>query len=180
VSEHVRHAQTFVSALEDVPPGRGLDLGSGGGVPGLILALARPAWHWVLLDSSARRTAFLDRAVGSLGLGDRVRVATGRAEDVGRRPDHRHGYQLVVARSFARPAVVAECAAPFLTVGGTLAVSEPPDGGDRWPEEGLGTFGLKLLPVANTDHKLAMLRQDVLCPDRFPRRVGIPAKRPLW
>lgn len=157
-----------------------MDLGSGGGIPGLVLARARPASTWVLLDANARRTAFLARAVGALGMEDRVRVVTGRAEDVARQPDHRGGYRLVVARSFARPAVVGECAAPLLAVGGSLVVSEPPEADDRWPEDGLGLLGLRLVARTSAGRRLVTLRQERPCPDRFPRRIGIPAKRPLW
>lgn len=149
-------------------------------MPGLILALARPGWHWVLLDASARRTAFLERAVGSLGLTDRVQVVHGRAEDVGRQPDHRGSYQAVVVRSFARPAVVAECAAPLLVVGGRLVVSEPPQGDDRWSDEGLSRLGLSPATATDAGSRLVTLDQDGPCPDRFPRRVGVPGKRPLW
>lgn len=177
--DHVRHSRVFLSVVDQAPVGRGLDLGSGGGVPGLILALARPASTWVLLDANARRTAFLTEAVRRLRLEDRVEVVTGRAEEVGRRADHRSDYQLVVARSFARPAVVAECAAPFLAVGGRLVVSEPPHGGDdRWPEDGLSVLGLRRLTTRGT--RLTTLRRESPGPDRFPRRVGVPSKRPLW
>lgn len=161
-------------------PGRGLDLGSGGGVPGVVLALARPTWQWVLLDASARRTSFLVAAVTSLGLVDRVQVHTGRAEDLGRLAGHRASYQLVVARSFARPAVVAECGAPLLAVGGRLAVSEPPAQQDRWPDSELGMLGLGRAAPCAASRRLVILRQEHPCPERYPRRVGIPSKRPLW
>jgi 16S rRNA (guanine527-N7)-methyltransferase len=146
----------------------------------LVLALARPTWQWVLLDASARRTSFLERAVELLGLEDRVEVHTGRAEDLGRLPGHRASYQLVVARSFARPAVVAECAAPLLAVGGRLVVSEPPTGQDRWPDQGLDVLGLGRAAPSAASRRLVILRQERRCPERYPRRVGIPSKRPLW
>lgn len=182
--EHVSHAKAFLSALDGVPEGRSLDLGSGGGIPGLVLARARPHADWVLLDTSARRTDFLHRAVVALGMESWVEVATGRVEEFARRPEHRGAFQLVVARSFARPAVVAECAAPLLAVGGHLLVSEPPagkgGGAGRWPEGELPALGLQLVTLTSTAPRLAILRQERLCPDRFPRRTGIPSKRPLW
>lgn len=158
-----------------------VDLGSGGGVPGVVLAKDLPSSRWLLLDSSVRRTAFLVEAVEHLGLGDRVEVVTGRAETVGRDPRHRGAYQVVVARAFGRPAVVAECGAPFLEQGGRLLVSEPPDERpDRWPAEGLGLLGLRSAGRSRDAPHLATLWQDHPCPPRYPRRVGIPAKRPLW
>lgn len=182
VVDHIDHAEAFLAMLDVVPDGRFLDLGSGGGIPGLVLARARPHAEWVLLDASARRTAFLTRAVATLELAPRVQVVTGRAEELARRDDHRGSYQLVVARSFARPAVVAECAAPLLAVSGALVVSEPPGGNadGRWPEDELQALGLRLVGTTSTSPRLVKLQQEQPCHERFPRRVGIPAKRPLW
>ncbi|MGI9119934.1 MAG: RsmG family class I SAM-dependent methyltransferase [Acidimicrobiales bacterium] len=159
---------------------KGVDLGSGAGIPGLVLAMDLPASTWTLLDANTTRTAFLVTAVQALGLADRVQVVTGRAEVVGRSSEHRGRYQVVVARAFARPAVVAECAAPLLSLEGEVVVSEPPEPADRWLEEGLTELGLRLVTVDPGPPRIATLRQDRLCPGRFPRRVGVPSKRPLW
>ena len=182
VVDHIDHAEAFLAMLDVVPEGRSLDLGSGGGIPGLVLAKARPHAEWVLLDASSRRTAFLAGAVAALGLAPRVQVVTGRAEELARHKDHRGSYSLVVARSFAHPAVVAECAAPVLAVGGALVVSEPPDGDatSRWPEAGLQALGLRLVETTSEPRSLVRLRQERPCPERFPRRVGVPSKRRLW
>jgi 16S rRNA (guanine527-N7)-methyltransferase len=162
-------------------PGRAVDLGSGGGVPGLVLACHWPDSQWLLLDASHRRTDFLTDAVTSLGLNDRVRILCQRAEEAGRLPDLRHSADLVTARGFARPAVTAECAAPLLVVGGLLVVSDPPDAvPDRWPPEPLESLGLVPDGVSATAPALQRLRQVTPCPDRYPRRTGVPAKRPLF
>ena len=88
---------------------------------------------------------------------------------------------IVVARSFGAPAVLAECVAPLLAVGGLLVVSEPPGGdGSRWPAGGLAEVGLAALDAVPGPPALFRAAQTVPCPDRYPRRVGIPAKRPLW
>lgn len=157
-----------------------LDLGSGAGLPGLVLAMDLPDSTWVLLDASVRRTAWLATAVAELGLEARVRVVTDRAEIVGRHPHHRRRYDAVVARSFGPPAVVAECAAPLLAAGGSLLVSEPPGPDDRWPHDKVASLGLQLVAVTGSAPRIAKLRSTSGCPDRFPRRVGIPSKRPLW
>ncbi|MBW3627023.1 MAG: hypothetical protein KY412_05385, partial [Actinobacteria bacterium] len=85
---------------------------------------------------------------------------------------------------FGRPAVTAECAAPLLAGGGLLLVSEPPEGaaeeGERWPAAGLDGLGLVLRTFTAGPPRIAVLQQTGACPERFPRRVGIPAKRPLW
>jgi hypothetical protein len=150
VASHLDHAAGFVAALAVAcaggaapPPARAADLGSGGGVPGLALALAFPGSRWLLVESMARRAEFLRRAVSRLELDDRVEVAEVRAEDVGHSPGSRGGFDVVVARGFGRPAVVCECAAPLLGVGGRAVVSEPPGGQPaRWPVDGLGILGM--------------------------------------
>ncbi len=183
VEAHVAHALGFAAVIEPVVPDVALDLGSGGGLPGLVLALVWPSATWVLLDAGQRRTAFLSEAVAALDLGDRVTVERARAEECGRHPDRRARFDLVTARSFGPPAVVAECAAPFLRVGGLLVVSGPPEAADdRWPAEGVALVGLASRRpgvVTGTAH-FEVLEQGSPCPDRFPRRVGVAAKRPLF
>jgi hypothetical protein len=175
VAFHVEHALAYHELLAGVP-GDALDLGAGGGVPGLVLAAAEPARQWVLLDGSTKRAAFLERSVTALGL-DNVSVRCARAEEV---PDLRGRFGVVVARSFGSPPVTAECAAPLLTVGGVLVVSEPPasSGADRW--HGAAQVGLGPAIVHPGPPALAVLRQEHACPTAYPRRTGVPAKRPLW
>jgi 16S rRNA (guanine527-N7)-methyltransferase len=184
--------------------GRGpafLDLGSGGGLPGLVVAERWPESSGTLLDSNGRKTTFLEEAVVACGWADRIVVVRSRAEVAGREREMRGRFDLVVARSFAAPPVSAECAAPFLRMGGLLVVSEPPpESGDpvsaldgplaapslgpsdpaRWPAGPLGDLGLVPLGVWRRTFGFEILRQKSPCPDRYPRREGIPAKRPLY
>ncbi len=157
-----------------------LDLGSGGGVPGLVLAVAWPTSHVLLLDGSQRRVAFLDEAIDALGLRGRVRAVAQRAEEAGR-STLRGRYAFVTARGFGPPAVTAECGAPLLRPDGILAVAEPP-GGDsaRWPAAPLAQLGLEVAGLVTDPASVQVLRRWGPLPDRYPRRVGIPAKRPLW
>ena len=125
----VRHAQGFAAIarrLSGRGPVRLVDLGSGGGLPGLVVATEWPEAAVALLEANGRRAAFLRRAVERLDLEGRVSVLEERAEVCGREPGLRAGFDGVLARSFGRPAVLAECAAPLLRVGGWLLVSEPP------------------------------------------------------
>lgn len=183
---HIPHASAFADAVDEIPA-RTLDLGAGGGLPGLVLAATCwPETRWTFLDAQTKRTDFLHRAVRRLGLADRVDVVTARAEEHARLVGERGAYDLVVARSFSAPAVTAECAAPLLRVGGSLLVSEPPssDPGDRWPTDGLALlgFGPAVPIVVDADEPIHLVRLTlVTAPDeRYPRRVGIPAKRPLF
>ena len=178
VDEHVVHAERFIDALEDFPAGSVVvDLGSGAGVPGLVVADRRSDLRLALLESLERRAALLDEAVAELGWQDRVTVLHARAEEVGRDTEWRGRADAVLARSFGPPATTAECAAPLLRVGGRLVVSEPPDGSDRWPAEGLAALGMA---PAVAGMGVSVIPQAEPWPEGFPRRVGLPAKRPLF
>ena len=181
------HSLGFVAALDAAgisPPPRVVDLGSGGGLPGLILALSWQESEMTLLDGSTRRCEFLEEEVTILGLEGRVSVQCGRAEELARDPLLRGSFGLVVARSFGAPPVLAECAAGFLGVGSHLLVSEPPQAetgdGTRWPAEGLELLGFSPVVMVENTSRYALMKLVTPCPDRYPRRVGVPSKRPLF
>jgi 16S rRNA (guanine527-N7)-methyltransferase len=225
IERHIEHARGFATAVAEAgvtgDPGEVLDLGSGGGLPGLVLAALWPTSHLTLLDAGTRRAEFLRRAVDACGLEGRVRVLHCRAEEAGRVPAERGAYDVVVARSFGPPAVTAECAAPFLAVGGLLVTSEPPapdagletgagdgpgqgvagpaapagdaasaggsgheappgEGEGRWPAEGLALLGMVVWGAVRREFGYQVICQETAVADRFPRRVGVPAKRPLF
>lgn len=183
VDSHIDHARGFAAALGKCPAGTMVDLGSGAGLPGLVLAVDWPTSRWVLVDGRARSAEFLGRAVRRLRLEDRVTVIGGRAEVVAHDPAYRAKVQVVVARSMAPPAVVAECAAGFLVESGTLAVSEPPDSEvGRWDAAGLARLGMgpaRLVAPSERFH-FSLVEQLRPCPASYPRRTGIPARRPLF
>ncbi|WCO67102.1 class I SAM-dependent methyltransferase [Iamia majanohamensis] len=180
--EQQAHSRGFAAALGRTPS-RAVDLGSGGGVPGLVLAVeCWPEADVVLVDASQKRCTYLELCVADLDLVGRVTVRWGRAEEVGRDPAHRGAHDAVVARSFGPPAAVAECAAPLLAVGGHLVVSEPPEGPEgRWDDGALAALGLVREGSERIDGAwFTRLRQDAPCAERFPRRPGLPARRPLF
>lgn len=159
-------------------PRLAVDLGSGAGIPGLALAGLWPESVWVLVDAAQRRVRLLEQTVADLGWSARVSVVHGRAENVAREPQLRGRADLVTSRLFGPPGVVAECGAPFLAVGGILAVTEPPESlGDRWPEDALQRLALA---DAGLRRGVKLLRATALTADHFPRRPGVPAKRPLF
>jgi 16S rRNA (guanine527-N7)-methyltransferase len=185
VTDQIDHSLGFVVAAESAlggSPTAVADLGSGGGVPGLVLLACWPATRVVLIDSNQRRIEFLSEVTaGSTGVGP-VEVVRGRAEEIGRSEQFRHQFDLVTARSFGAPAVTAECGAALLTVGGVMVVSEPPSGEDRWPIDGLLSLGLVSSEHVRFENRFGyqVLRKEGPTPDRYPRRTGIPAKRPLF
>lgn len=158
-----------------------LDLGTGGGLPGLVLAE-----HWradtVLLDSMERRGSFLREVITWAGVPSGLSVVVARAEDAARDTSLDGTFDLVTARSFAPPAVTAECAVRFLSLGGLAIVSDPPGGGgpERWPDEGLARLGLR-----GSSHRAGGFSYRVLekvdeTEAAFPRASGVPGRRPLW
>jgi hypothetical protein len=136
----------------------------------------------VLLDAGRRRGEHLQQACRELGLTDRITVVVARAEVAGRETRWRGSVELVVARGFGAPAATAECAVGFLRRGGRLVVSEPP-GGDsgRWDPAGLTWLGLVGPEILRGDGATAA---SFVLPgaaeERWPRRTGVPAHRPLW
>jgi 16S rRNA (guanine527-N7)-methyltransferase len=185
-SRQYEHAVDLARAIGR-PGGRVLDLGSGGGVPGLVLFECWPSARGVLLDAQQRRCEFLARALITLDLSERVVVRCGRAEVLARDPSLRAGFDLVVARSFGPPPVTAECAVGFLQPGGELVVTEPPtpaageDIPERWPPSGLAELGFAPAEVLRSGSTGAVrIRLSHVVDERWPRRDGVPAKRPLW
>lgn len=182
VVEHAVHATAFMSLIGH--GARVVDLGSGGGVPGLVLARMRPDLVLLLLDASTRRTDFLRESVRNLDLAARVEVSTGRAEELAHDVVLRHQFDVVVSRSFGPPAATAECAAGFLRgAGSTVLVSEPPPEArlDRWPEEGLELLSLRPGPTVDAPPATIQVLEAVdRCDERYPRAVGRPTKRPLF
>jgi len=177
VADHLVHSSAFEAVLVGLT-GRVVDLGSGGGVPGLVLALRRPDLEVVLVEAMVKRAAFLEVTIEALGL-RRTRVVAERAELVGR-SELRGMADAVVARGFGPPAVTAECGAALLRPDGLLIVSEPPDDTSRWPPDGLALLGLEAVRRQEGPPAMQVLRQVSPCPERYPRRDGMPRKRPLF
>jgi 16S rRNA (guanine527-N7)-methyltransferase len=184
VDEQLHRAMAFAAVVQQ-PPSRAADLGTGGGLPGLVLASVWPTSEWILIDSNHRRCHWLEEALKQLQLGARCTVLCERAEVVGHEL-HRHQLDLVTARSFGPPAPTAECAAPLLRTGGQLVVADPPGiGPERWPAAGLSLLGMKWeesLQVGSLAGPVSLSRLSSLsrCPSIYPRRVGVPSKRPLF
>lgn len=186
VQAHIDHALAFGEAYRavsgGVEPTDFVDIGCGGGVPGLVLARKWREARVVLVDSMVRRTAILEKAVDELGMAGRCHVVTARVEYLGRR-EGRESASLVTARGFAGPAVTAECAAGLLKVGGWLVVSEPPEPSTtegRWDQAGLHALGFAQPVPLDDGFRFVGLKKIRTVDERFPRRVGIPSKRPLW
>jgi 16S rRNA (guanine527-N7)-methyltransferase len=167
--------------------GRCIDVGSGGGLPGIPLAIAFPGLQTTLLESVGKKAAFLRDAASELGL-DRVVVRAERAEDAARAPGERDGYDLVVARALAPLPAALELCLPFARPGGVVVLPRGSDLAAQLAdgEAAAGQLAARLRPpLALDDPELPPGRSLVVAdqrgptPSRFPRRAGLPAKRPL-
>jgi 16S rRNA (guanine527-N7)-methyltransferase len=185
IEPHIDHAGGFAAVAERVlgrAPRKLADLGTGGGVPGVVLALRWESAEVSLVESSSRRAGFLHETVELLGVGDRVVVVEARAEDAARAPELRETFELVTARGFGRPAVTAEIATGFAQIGGVVVVSEPPTAdASRWPREVPAELGLGA-PQPNTaaGAHFVVLVKEAPSHEAVPRPSGRVTKRPLW
>lgn len=171
---HVDGALVAVPLLADGPL---VDVGSGGGSPGFPLAWARPDLDVVLLESSRRKCAFLERVASDFA---NVSVVCARAEEHGRGPG-RDAYATAVARALAPAPVAAEWCLPLVRPGGVLVLyaGEPSPGLDR-VAAALGASGPEEIAVEGSDRRrLLVFRKLEPTPERFPRRTGLARKRPL-
>ena len=169
-------------------PLRGVDVGTGGGVPGLVLAVALPESHWVLVDSVQRKCAAVQAMAGALGLKPRVEVVCTRAEVLGRDARYRGRFDVAVARGVAAAPVVAEYLVPLLDRRGVALLYR-----GRWSpadhqalEQAARQLGCRvrarercLLPGNRGQRHVLVLEPETACPAPYPRPVGVPARQPL-
>jgi 16S rRNA (guanine527-N7)-methyltransferase len=173
---HITHAERYMAHLPR--NAHCLDLGSGGGLPGLPVAIARPDLVMDLVDARDRSVQWLRLAVGRLELDDRVHVVHSRAESLPER--YAGAADVVMARGFGPPSDLAECAAPLLRTGGRLVVSAA-DAGEEWPADGLALLGFGPARIVLDD--LGAIVVTVLgspCGPDFPRRPKARMAKPLW
>ena len=140
IDHHIEHSLGFASAVAAAPTAA-VDLGSGGGLPALVLAAVWPQSKWTLVESSLARAAFLELHCAQLGWSDRVAVVHASAENLGQDKEYQARADLVTARSFGPPSTVVQAAAPLLRPGGELVVSAAPDAAP-WPSDLLSAHGL--------------------------------------
>ena len=185
----VRHFLDSLSCLTVIPEpvGRLIDVGTGAGFPGLVLKIIRPEIELTLVESVAKKAGFCRAVVEELGLKGVV-VLTDRAESLGQHPGHREAYEWAVARAVAAMPVLAEYLLPLVRVGGHALAQKGAGGLDeaRVAATAVETLGgaLKIhreisLPGLLEPHTLLVFEKVGPTPERYPRRVGIPAKRPL-
>ena len=168
------------------PAGAAIDVGSGAGFPGVPLAIMLPDTRFTLLDALQKRVAFLQSVIDALGLN--AEAVHLRAEDAARRPELRERFDLAVARAVAPVNVLAEFMLPFVKVGGHMLAMKGPNL-DEELQAGEGAIRLlggevervaRLpIPGRDWDHRAAWVRKAAPTPEKYPRRAGMPEKKPL-
>lgn len=168
------------------PPGpwslRLVDIGSGGGVPAIPLAIVMPHVHVTLVEATGKKVEFLRRAAKALGLPN-VEVIQGRAEGLGQdHKGHREGYDVATARALGHLAVVAELAGPLVRPRGYVVAVKGAKAEQELTEAGkaLGLIGLRHAQTVETPTgRLVVLEKTIRTPRLYPRRDGEPARVPL-
>jgi 16S rRNA (guanine527-N7)-methyltransferase len=161
-----------------------VDVGSGGGLPGLPLKIALPSLRMTLVEADQAKAAFLVRACAALGLQD-VEVVARRAEDVGRDPLYRDSFDVAVARALAPMPVLVELCLPLVRVGGRLLAQktegEDMAGANRAIDALGGSLnGVVAAPSAARRAGTVVIVDKVRpTPPAYPRRAGVPSRKPL-
>ncbi len=167
--------------------GKALDIGSGGGFPGLVLAIAQQRLFWTLVESVNKKADFLRQAASKLSLSN-VTVVAARAETIGRDGAYRGNFDLVTARAVAELASLLEYALPLLKIGGRFIAYKGPDAAMEAAHAGnaLDILGGKIvdvidlqLPFGGVRRSIVIIEKIIATPDKYPRREGMAVKRPL-
>jgi 16S rRNA (guanine527-N7)-methyltransferase len=159
------------------------DVGTGGGFPGIPLAICYPEKQFTLMDSLGKRLKIVRHLCDEIGINN-VQVVHGRAEELARNKDYREQFDLCVSRAVANMRVLSEYCLPFVKPGGCFIAYKGPDCREEIEEarraiEILGGDKPDIRHLAHLDHSLVVIQKKAATPDSYPRKAGTPAKKPL-
>ena len=183
--KHFLDSLTLTMVLSDAPA-KVVDIGTGAGLPGIALKIACPNIELTLIDSTQKKALFLDHIVSTLKL-EGVSVVTGRAEELAHDVRYREHFDAVLARGVAKLASLAELTLPFCAVGGAFIAMKtwPPDAEVDEAERAMNVMGGRLRQIMRIglagleDRSLVVIDKVRPTPENYPRRSGVPQKRPL-
>lgn len=187
VTRHFLDSLSVVRAVKFVPGSRVIDVGAGAGFPGLPLRILHPKIALTSLEATGKKTEFISHICTRLSLSD-VTVVHGRAEEIGHEAAHREQYDVALARAVARLPVLAEYLLPLLKRGGKMIALK---GESAAHEVSAAQDALKLLggemrrlitvelPEVAETHYLVVIEKTAASPAHYPRRPGIPSRKPL-
>jgi 16S rRNA (guanine527-N7)-methyltransferase len=186
VVRHLLDSLALARIWPDQPPDSLADIGTGAGFPGLALKILWPDLRLLLVESIGKKTEFLQHVAATLELSD-VEVVTARAEEVGRDSRYREQYHAVTARAVAALPVLAEYCLPLCRIGGTWLAPKGADGEQEAADaavaiERLGGRLRAIMPYAlpGVESRVIIVVDKIAAtPAQYPRRAGIPQKRPL-
>ena len=187
--KHFLDSLTIITVIKDkiAADCRLIDIGSGAGFPGIPLKIVMPEIKMTLLEATAKKILFLEHIVKEMGLND-IEIINGRAEEAARKPEYREQFDVAVSRAVADLAVLSELTLPFCKVGGCVIAQKK---GDVQLEieqslkavEILGGRLSKIekIDLAGLDDERCLIVIDKVepTPGKYPRRSGMPEKRPL-
>jgi 16S rRNA (guanine527-N7)-methyltransferase len=186
-TKHFLDSFSCALAWKENPPRRLIDIGTGAGFPGIPLKILYPSMRLTLVESVGKKANFCRHIIEILKL-DATEVVTARAEDVGQMPAHREAYDWAVARAVANLPVLAEYLLPLVQVGGAMLAQKGQSGPAEThkTEKALKILGgrtRQLLPVTlpgvADERFLVVVDKVAATPPQYPRKPGIPAKKPL-
>jgi len=174
-----RHVEESLHLLDTADPPAGgtvIDVGAGAGLPGLVVAIVRPDLRVALLESDSRKQAFLTHVAGLFEL-DRVTVVGARAEVAGHESGLRESFDIALSRAAARPATLCELALPLLRVGGRLCalVADAPAAAAACLVAARICGG----DTPRSADGIVIIGKNAPTPAAYPRRTGVPSRRPL-
>ena len=183
--KHFLDSLSVIRAMRD--PHRMIDVGAGAGFPGVPIKIARPAVELTLLETTRKKCEFLQAVIAELGLDNAV-VVNARAEEAGRDPAHREAYDVAVARAVAEMPVLSEYLLPFVKIGGLAVAQKSKEAPREVGRAGaaIATLGgrlKKIVPVTvpglAEQRYLVVLEKIAPTPAKYPRRAGVPSKKPI-
>lgn len=188
ITKHFLDSLTATRAMDLQKGTKVIDIGTGAGFPGVPLKIYRPQIQLTLLDSLNKRINFLRELCQQLGLAEEIEYIHGRAEDYGKNPKYREGFDYVVSRAVAELGILAEYCLPlvkkggyFLALKGPLAEEELEKG-----KKALKILGGKVeeifalnLPLREDKRNLVLIKKIDHTPKDYPRKAGTPQKKPL-
>ncbi|MBI5352912.1 MAG: 16S rRNA (guanine(527)-N(7))-methyltransferase RsmG [Chloroflexi bacterium] len=186
-TKHFLDSFSCVLAWKAIPPRRLIDIGTGAGFPGIPLKIIYPAMQLTLVESVGKKAMFCQHIVRVLGL-EGVNVIQARAEDLGKKSEHREVYDWAVARAVANMNVLSEYLLPLVKIGGTVLAQKGESGPAeaQSAENAMKILGGKLkqlipvnLPGVADDRYLVLIDKVAATPPKYPRNAGMPAKTPL-